>query len=196
MSVQTRERVLATAATLAARGRFDELSVAALSGASGVSNGSIYHHFGSKEGVLAALLVGIVEENQTVLLEALDRHADDARGGVLAVVDAQLRWVQENRDKARLLLEHRDQLADREEVRELNSRFLKVNRAWLDSQTQAGRLPELTVEVAHAIVFAPAREVSRLWLTKRGFPAPITFSTPLGNAAWAGLQATDVRDPR
>jgi AcrR family transcriptional regulator len=189
MSATTRERVLASAAELAARSGFDELSVAALSSASGVSNGSIYHHFGSKEGVLAALLVGIVEANQAVLLDALERHSDDARGGVLAVVDAQLRWVQDHRDDARLLLDHRDVLAGRDEVRRLNRRFLASSRAWLDRQAKAGRLPELAVEVAHAIVFAPAQEVSRLWLTKRGFPAPVTFTTPLGEAAWAGLRA-------
>jgi AcrR family transcriptional regulator len=195
MTTTTRERVLAGAAALAARDGFDELSIAALSGTSGVSVGSIYHHFGSKVGVLAALLVGIVQSNQAVLLDALERHPDDPRGGVLAVVDAQLRWVQDHRDDARLLLDHRDQLAGHTQVRKLNQRFLKINRAWLDRQARAGRLPELTVEIAHAIVFAPAREVTRLWLTKRGFRDPTTFSAALGHAAWAGLHATDTKDP-
>jgi hypothetical protein len=50
---------------------------------------------------------------------------------------------------------------------------------------ERGRAP---VDVAHAVGFAPAREVCRLWLTRRGFAAPATFTASPGEAAWAGLR--------
>lgn len=126
MTPNTRERVLTSAATLAARTGFDELSLAELSASSGVSNGSIYHHFGSKDGVLAALLCRIVENNQAVLRAVLDAHPEDARAGVLETVAQQLHWVQTHRDDARLLIDHREQVTrgpGRDQVRELNHHF-------------------------------------------------------------------------
>ncbi|MEU0164005.1 TetR/AcrR family transcriptional regulator [Streptomyces iakyrus] len=188
----TRTRVLTCAATLAAQGGFDALSVAALSAASGVSNGSIYHHFGSKEGVLAALLVEIIESYQGAVLTVLDDHPDDAPGGVHGIVDAHLRWTEENRDSARLLHEHGEQVTqgrERERVASLNQHFREHSAAWLDRQTKDGALPAMSVEVAHAIVFAPAQEVCRLWLAGKPFPPPTSFSHALGAAAWAGLCA-------
>ncbi len=49
--------VLDAAADLFDRRGFAAVSLNDLTAASGVSNGSIYHHFGAKEGVLAALVV-------------------------------------------------------------------------------------------------------------------------------------------
>lgn len=188
----TRTRVLTCAAALAAQGGFDALSVAALSASSGVSNGSIYHHFGSKEGVLAALLVEIIESYQQAVLTALDDLPDDARGGVHGIVAAHLRWTEDNRDNARLLHQYREQVArgrGREQVAHLNQRFRERSAAWLDHQAESGALPAIPVEVAHAIVFAPAQEVCRLWLSGKPFASPTSFSAALGAAAWAGLLA-------
>jgi AcrR family transcriptional regulator len=52
----TRERILAAASDLFATSGFAGTSVAALRQRSGASASSIYHEFGSKEGVLAAVL--------------------------------------------------------------------------------------------------------------------------------------------
>jgi AcrR family transcriptional regulator len=188
----TRERVLTSAAALAARTGFAELSLAELSTNSGVSNGSIYHHFGSKDGVLTALLRRIIEDNEAVLLAVLDAYPDDARAGVLQTVAQQLEWVETHRDDARLLIEHREQVTrgpGPEQVRKLDHHFLAQSQRWLARQAAAGGLPALRVEVAHAVVFAPAQEVCRLWLTRRGFRPPTTFTLSLGEAAWAGLHA-------
>lgn len=191
----TRQRVLAGAAELAARDGFDTINMAELSSSSGVSNGSIYHHFGSKEGVLAALVAEIILDYQDAVLAVLDTHAYDAHAGVLDTVTAHLRWTQEHRDQAKLLQTHSDQLAigpRREQVRDLNRRFRERNEKWLWQQADAGALPPVSVEVAHAVVFAPAREVCRVWLTHEAFPAPLSFSEALGQAAWAGLRALPV----
>jgi AcrR family transcriptional regulator len=198
-AVGTRERVLASAAELAAREGFDTITTAKLSASSGVSNGSIYHHFGSKEGVLAALLAEIITGYQHTVLAVLDTHTDDAHTGVLATVAAHLRWTEHHRDQAMLLQRYRDQVthgAHREQVRDLNRHFRDRNEAWLRRQANAGALPPVTVEVAHAVVFAPAREVCRVWLTHDDFPPPTSFSDALGQAAWAGLRALADKEPR
>ncbi|MFE6098272.1 TetR/AcrR family transcriptional regulator [Streptomyces massasporeus] len=191
----TRTRVLTCAAALAAQGGFDALSVAALSAASGVSNGSIYHHFGSKDGVLAALLVEIIENYQHAVLGVLDNLPDDAQAGVHGIVAAHLRWTEDNRDSARLLYQHREQVAqgrERQQVARLNQHFRERSAAWLNHQAENGALPAMSIEVAHAIVFAPAQEVCRIWLSGKPFPPPTSFSQALAAAAWAGLRAGEL----
>lgn len=195
----TQERVLSVASTLAEERGFDALSIADLTHASGVSNGSIYHHFGSKEGVRAALLLDAVKDYQERLLAVLDEHPRDARGGVLDAVASHLRWTEEHARDARLLIEHRDTLAagpGRDRLHKLNRHFLKRTSAWLQVQADAGRSARVPVDTAHAIVFAPAQEISRLWLTGRLKVSPATYADVLGDAAWAGLNATATHQPK
>lgn len=183
----TRERVLSTAAELLAEHGCDGLGIVELSERSGVSNGSIYHHFGSKEGVLAAVLVGVIDDYQRTLIGALEAHRDDPEGGVRAVIGAHLAWTEGHRDQARLLLEHRDQLAGRQDIHALNLRFREHTDAWLEAQTSAGRLPPVPIEIGHALVFAPALELTRLWLTDRLDRRPTSYDEDLSRAAHAAL---------
>ncbi|MBA2609232.1 MAG: TetR/AcrR family transcriptional regulator [Actinobacteria bacterium] len=53
---QTRERMLAAAASVFARGGYDGASIAELASEAGVSSGAIYSHFGSKAELFAATL--------------------------------------------------------------------------------------------------------------------------------------------
>lgn len=197
VSATTRERVLRCADELIADRGYDGFSIADLVASSGVSSGSIYHHFGAKDGVLAALLLAAVEDYQARVLSALETHPQDARGGVLAVVATHLNWMNERRREAGLLLAHRDAVASgsrREHLRALNRRFLRRTSDWLRAQADSGQLPPVSVEVAHAIVFAPAQEVSKLWLSGRIKAQPRTFAATLGEAAWAGLQAVALHE--
>jgi AcrR family transcriptional regulator len=171
MAATTLDRVLETAGQLIATRGYDGFSIADLVAGSGVSSGSIYHHFGAKDGVLAALLLAAVEDYQRHLLTVLEDHADDAEGGIHAVVTAHLEWMQEHRREASLLLTYRDTVrsgAHGRRLKALNRRFLAVNAAWLERQAAAGRMPPVAVEIAHAVVFAPAQEL--WWLTDRTAP--------------------------
>src|SRR5689334_15109828 len=73
---------------------------------SGASVGSIYHHFGGKEQLAAALYVAILGDYQDGFLAALRRHRS-ARAGVRAVVIHHVEWVQAHPREARYLLAER-----------------------------------------------------------------------------------------
>ena len=70
---------------------------------SGASVGSIYHHFGDKEGLAAALYVEGLRDYQGGYLEIV-RRRPDAERGIKAVVRHHLRWVAAHPDLARFLL--------------------------------------------------------------------------------------------
>jgi AcrR family transcriptional regulator len=66
-AVDSRELILATAQTLIAQSGYDGMAVSDLCQATGLPASSIYHHFGSKMGVLAALLERAFTETHAVM---------------------------------------------------------------------------------------------------------------------------------
>src|SRR3954454_21439106 len=107
----TRVAVLDAAAELFDARGYAAVSIADLTAASGVSNGSIYHHFGAKDGVLAALVLDALAGYQGGLVAVLADHADDAAGGVRAAGPLELRGFEAPPRSARLIIAHRDAAA-------------------------------------------------------------------------------------
>ncbi len=192
VNIDARREVLAAAAAIAAEEGPDAISIKALTVRSGISNGSIYHHFGSRDGVVAALVLKVFADYQGGILRLLAKHAEDARAGIEGLVEHHLRWVEQNPEDARLLMTRRDKVAagpygDR--LGEQNREFLRAVGGWIDSQTEAGRMPALGIDLVHALAFAPAQELSSLWLAGRIGPKPTAFSRRLAPAAWAAILA-------
>src|SRR3954471_14596924 len=69
---------------------------------SGASIGSIYHHFGDKEGIAASLYAQLLGEWQRGFVNAL--RAKGAEAGVRAAVDYHLRWAARHPTAMRFLL--------------------------------------------------------------------------------------------
>lgn len=66
-----RERVLLAARDLFAGSRFDDVTVAEIADAAGVSRATVFNHFGSKAGLVDATVVGVMEFYVSMLDEAL-----------------------------------------------------------------------------------------------------------------------------
>ncbi|HET6505649.1 MAG TPA: TetR/AcrR family transcriptional regulator [Baekduia sp.] len=185
-AADTRTAVLDAAARLFDARGFAAVSIGELTAASGVSNGSIYHHFGSKEGVLAEVVAGALEGYHRTLLAALAAHEGDGPGGVRAAVAHELAWFARHPREARLLLAHRDAVAATGRLRAPNRAVLRAVDAW----ARAAIGPEIDLDLLHAVVFSPARSIGALWVAKRIENDPTTYAAALGDAAWAGLKAT------
>jgi AcrR family transcriptional regulator len=194
MVAGTRAKVLDAAAALIDERGFATVSLSDLTAGSGVSNGSIYHHFGSKEGVLAALVLDALGDYQAGMLARLAEHENDAPAAIRALVRFHLTWMEEHPREARLISEHRDAVAAGPQGRQLRDRtrvFLNAIRRWWRAQPV---LPDLSVDLAHALVLAPAHELARLWLAGRGRGRPSAQAQVLGDAAWGALQAINPED--
>lgn len=86
----TREHLLAVATKLFSERGYDDTSVEVILEASGVSRGSLYHHFDSKEAIFDAVL-DQVEADVASKLAAAARDAHDAADAVLLGCQAFLR---------------------------------------------------------------------------------------------------------
>ena len=156
---------------------------------SGASTGSLYHRFGSKQGIAAALYLDALADYQQHFLTALTAAAHAERG-IKAGVAAHLQWVQENTDLARYLFMDRDaevRTVSREALHRLNRRFLEAVTAWLTPHIDSGHIRPLSYELLSALWLGPSQEISRHILTRRTTVLDPYLST-LADAAWTSLR--------
>jgi len=157
---------------------------------SGASIGSIYHHFGDKEGIAGALYVEGIRSYQEGFLRVLGRHRQ-ARAGIEGAVRYHLRWVEENPARARYLFSVREPPmigSVRAEVRELNRRFYGAVESWVTPHMRAGVCRSLSADLLQALWFGPAQHFARLWLAGLGPSGLARAGRLLPEAAWQALR--------
>ncbi len=188
----TKELILRAALAAFTRLGYEAATIADIRAAAGVSNGSVFHHFGSKEGIAAALYGDGIRRYQAGLLGVLRRHRRDAAGGVRAAVRYHLDWVMTNRGLARFLFEigRPDWHGARSpELRAANDAFVAGIADWLRPQVAAGQVKPLTAELFAACVIGPAQLVSRAWIAGLRPEPPAGDMAALADAAWDAVAA-------
>lgn len=158
---------------------------------SGQSVGSIYHHFGNKEGVAAALFFAGFDD-QSRAIAARTEAATDARAMVTALVSAYVDWVTGLPELAAFLFMARETVAQGPHGAELEAR-LEARYAPIDARlaegVQAGLIAELPAELIPALVLGGAESYCRGWLAGRRKTRPSTHAELLAGAAWRGIMA-------
>jgi AcrR family transcriptional regulator len=163
-----------------------------LRSASGASTGCIYHHFGSKEQLAAALYVQILASYHDAFLASL-RTSRSAQGGVEGAVRHHLRWVAARPSQAKYLFHCREPEVVSESDRvakQLNATFYAEAGGWLADHVREGRVRALPPELYHALWMGPSLEYTRQWLAgsnRRG--DQLTGERQLAQAAWNALRA-------
>lgn len=165
----------------------DEIRVRA-----GVSVGSLYHHFASKDAVAAALYVESIARYQR---EAAIAVTDDLgpRQWIRAAIGHHARWSVENPAAARFLLAHRGpevRAATASEVAELNAGLELRVGDWLSKHVRAGRLRSIRPDVFIAVVIGPIHQLVRRWAFRPSATPPTEMIDALTDAAWRAVRAT------
>ncbi len=169
----TVEQVLDAALGIYASSGEAGLTLGAITTASRVSAGSIYHHFGSLDGVVAALArrsVGQLLKNLVAvknLVAALVQETD-ARSGIRAVVLAYLDFVQAHPDAARLMHSvtvDREVMANAGQIRDSQEARLAPIALWIHAHQESGELAALSAPLIESLVMGPVVAVVRRWLT-------------------------------
>jgi AcrR family transcriptional regulator len=177
-----RETILEAALELLEAG--EEVTIEGVRERSGASVGSIYHHFGDKDGILGALYAQVLADYQTGVLRAL-KSASDAEGGIKALVRHHLRWVEQNPERARFLLDGAARERASEEVEALNKPLFATIAAWVESQ---GAIRSVRLDVFFVSVFGPAQALSRSWLAHQNGSLR-EMEDDLADAAWRAVRS-------
>jgi AcrR family transcriptional regulator len=171
-------------------------SIGAIQRRSGASVGSIYHHFGDKDGIAGALYLEGLHDYQQGFLATL-RAAGGTREGIEGAVHHHVRWITEHADLARFLLLGRDAsvvVSTEWPLQALNRRFFSEVRGWTRPRVQAGELRNLGPELLTALWIGPSQELARHWLAGRARVSLSDAAPTLAAAAYRSLTEED--DPR
>lgn len=155
------------------------------------SVGAIYHHFGNKEGLVAALFFAALDD-QAGLRERYMSDAQTLEQGVQALVHSYVDWVDAQPEWARFQFQARYAVAKGPFAEELASRNKARNRQlreWLTAHTRADELPRIPAELLPSLIVGQAENYCRAWLSGRVQSSPSTYRQELAEAAWRSIDA-------
>jgi AcrR family transcriptional regulator len=145
---------------------YDATSIEAICASSRASVGSVYHHFGSKEGIAAALYAEGISTYQTQLLSILGAGGEP-KSVVPALARHHMTWARANPEWARYLLQMGHAPATvtaLPEIRRHNSALVRALAAWARPHEAAGRIVAVQPLLLLALILGPAHAVTRAWL--------------------------------
>ncbi|MGW4326098.1 TetR/AcrR family transcriptional regulator [Nocardia sp. NPDC004573] len=188
--MRTRERILAEAThQLLAKG-YPSFTVAGVRDRLGLSSGSMFHAFGSKAELAAAVYVSGMIDYQRTVLARLDAPGTGPEQAIRAMLAAHLGWVEDHRDLARFLFAT---LPD-EVARVAEPELTQPNQAFFGALERRYRELLGAADVggegyplAHAICVGPAQEYCRQWVRGRVTAPPRSLTATLQEAAVAAL---------
>ncbi|MFG2498633.1 TetR/AcrR family transcriptional regulator [Streptomyces sp. NPDC048441] len=164
---ETAARLLDAALQVYADSGEQGVTVSALTKASGVSLGSLYHHFGSVDGLMNALLLRWLGRLLAELAAAVERSRT-ARTGIRALVRTYLAFIQEHPDAARLLhSSYADRLgmAQAKQLRDAQEARLSPMADWMRQHVESGEISPLSTPLIEALVLGPVVATARRWLS-------------------------------
>jgi AcrR family transcriptional regulator len=183
-----RELILTAASRCFSRKGYDATTIEDVVAESGASIGSIYHHFGDKSGIAAAVYELAVRSYQ----EDAAPHVENAKSTEQAIrvgVIHYLTWMEENENLARFMLSgrHADVPAN-DTIHELIADFLRRISEWLVAAQERGELRPMAPDVAVSLWNGPPREYARAWLARSSGRRPTEVAEELAEGAWRALR--------
>ncbi len=165
-------------------------TVSDIQSAAGCSVGSIYHHFGSKEGIAEELFIlGVQRLNQRMLKRL--RRCKTGEESVRAVVGEYVRWA--TRESAMACYLHSRDVsfsADaRERLRDIHREYVEALFAWFAPFVETGEMRRLPVQVYIPLISGPIQEYVRRWLSGQHTRSPQQVEALFADAAWNAVKA-------
>lgn len=189
-----RQDILNAALACAADGGVDAVTIDGVRARCGASVGSIYHHFGNRDGIVAALFFEIFHDQSRSVQAQLDA-AEGVEAGVRALVTGYLDWVVAEPERARFLFQARGAVAAGPHSPDLAEAARRRNQAlvaWFEPQRRAGAVMDLPCELMPSLVMGPVQSYCRAWLSDRAgtgtLPSPETYRSELAAAAWRAVR--------
>jgi AcrR family transcriptional regulator len=160
----------------------------------GASIGSLYHHFGGKDGLAAALYregMDFFFAKARARLDAAKTTADGAKALVRAYFDC----AEADPTMVAFLMQARAYLARTRHAADIerkNDEFMPEIGAWFRERIRNRELRPLPPDCIVALIEGPARHYVRRWLDKRT-PLPLAKAREIfAQAAWDALRNDSV----
>ncbi|NEX61206.1 TetR/AcrR family transcriptional regulator [Noviherbaspirillum galbum] len=158
---------------------------------SGASVGSLYHHFGSKDAIAAAVYIAALDEHGDLQRRHLS-GVGSAEDAVKALVHAYVDWIAANPDKARFVLYSRGVVSRGESAADLaahsKARVSEI-KAWFRKYIEEGSVRDWPLECYGSLITGPAHDYARLWLSGRAKTDIKAYREIFADAAWNAVRS-------
>lgn len=173
---------------------FDELGLDAVTidtirERSGSSIGTIYHHFGNKEGLAAAIYLAGLDDQQ-LWFEAAVEDAGDIQGAIKAWIKAYIEWVVANPRLARFMYHSRRAIAagtSKDQLKGRNDQRYSALLRFLKTGLAAGKVRSLPRETYASLLIGQSENYCRAWLSGRVATPPTEHIDVFADAAWRAI---------
>ena len=185
----TRSKLLHAAAQVFLTHGFTAASMDMVRQQAGVSNGSLYHHFPTKDKLVDALYAYTLRDFHAALLTAIPARAS-AQAGVKGLIRAYIQWVVTHPERAQLLHELRrsGDMTDASSERNIvNAEAFGALAAWMQARVDAGEMRAMPFTVWMALVFSPAMSLTQHWVAQDKPAVPPKVRAALAHGAWMAV---------
>ena len=155
------------------------------------SVGAIYHHFGNKEGLVAALFFAAMQDQAALRNDYLAK-AETTRDGVNALVFSYVDWVAGQPDWARYQFNARFAVSNgpfKDELAQKNKIRNQQVKEWFSRPGVGQELANYPAELVPSLIIGPAESYCRAWLSGRVKKSPKAYRDILAEAAWRSVSA-------
>ena len=190
-TVARRASVLQAALECFTRAGIDGTTIGDIQKAADCSVGSLYHHFGSKEGIAEELFIAGISRFNRGMVRRL-RRCGSAEESVKAVVLFYCEWTMRNRALASYL--HSRDIDFSEEARarlkEVYRRYIGEVFGWFAPFVSGGQMRALPPEAYVPLISGPIQEYVRRWLSGHYERPPGAMKELFAEAAWKAVRAS------
>jgi AcrR family transcriptional regulator len=189
----TRGRILDAALACFLEAGYEQTTVARIRERSGVSNGTLFHRFPTKEAIADALYVESMASFQEGLWRLLEAQPRSLRAAVRGTIAHQVAWIEANVDRARFVYTRGTPDVDSTgsaALDEVNRKLAAAYQAWLTPLVEDGRVRPTSMLVLNAIVTGPTHSIARRWLAGRVTSPLHAYVDELADAACSALSGS------
>lgn len=198
-SSSPRARILESGLVCFLESGYEQTRVARIRERAGVSNGTLFHYFSTKEAIADALYLEAIADFQDGLWLLLADRPRSLRKAVRGVIAHQIEWIEANVERARFVYTRgtlEEESPGSAELAERNRRLASAYQAWLEPLVERGSVRPMPMLVLNAIVTGPTHAVARRWLAGQIASPLHDYLDELADAAAAALSGTPARARR
>jgi len=154
------------------------------------SIGSLYHHFGSKEGIAEELFIEGIQRFNKGMVRSI-RRCQSAEESVKAVVSTYCEFCTRNRDLARYLHSRDVHFSDaaRERLKGIHRDYIHQVFTWFAPFVESGEMRLLPPHTYVPLISGPIQEYVRRWLSGQHHQSPRSVKALFAEAAWNAVKA-------
>ncbi|MES1950288.1 TetR family transcriptional regulator [Salinisphaera sp. S4-8] len=188
----SRDKLLASAIACFDENGLSGMTIEQIRRRANSSIGSLYHHFGNRDGLIAALFLQLLDEQMAWSQPALEQAATP-----YDVVDALIRgyldWVGHHPREARFMYAARSEVAagaNAAALKEKNKQRFGHLMGLLKAGVESGEVRSLPRETYASLLVGASENYCRAWLAGRVSGEPVTHASVFVDAAWRSISVS------